>query len=315
MSRSTNLIIWLIGLLGCAIPIVIIYVSNMVPNAGTVTGVTFMDVARQAYANVLFLVIAVSGIAIAEAIILFFKMVEVGEQKATPALWLLTMVLLIVFSSISYARVLGGDFDPETVSDQQLMLACIGAGVAILAALSLRMSMIRLEGVARQHIHDNAVMNTLDDLRDGHDDQLDMYEYDPFPTSVGVKEVTEKAESRIPDPPAQAIAEPAAPKEEPKSELFEPAPRGAEPATPKPQPEELKASQTPKTVVIERKEPEEPEPRLPETPAAPVVLTEKAPTKRATKTAAPEPAVEAETTPVSGSKVKRARARARAKSR
>ncbi len=311
MSRSTNLIIWLIGLLGCAIPIVIIYVSNMVPNAGTVTGVTFMDVARQAYANVLFLVIAVSGIAIAEAIILFFKMVEVGEQKATPALWLLTMVLLIVFSSISYARVLGGDFDPESVSDQQLMLACIGAGVAILAALSLRMSMIRLEGVARQHIHDNAVMNTLDDMRDGHDDQIDMYEYDPFPTSVDVKEVAENAEGRIPDPPSTTATEPAEPKEEPKPELFEPAPKVAEPAIPKP-PEE---SKTPKTVVIERKDPEEPEPRLPETPAAPVVLTEKVPAKRATKAADAEPAIKTQSAPASGSKVKRARARARAKSR
>ena len=98
MSRFSGLVIWLIGLMGCAIPIVIIFASYLFPDTGPVSGLTLMDIARQTYPNILFLVIAVSGIAIAEALMLFFRMVEVGEAKATPALWLLTMVLLIVFS-------------------------------------------------------------------------------------------------------------------------------------------------------------------------------------------------------------------------
>ena len=73
MTRSTSLIIWLIGLLGCAIPIVIIFAAHLFPDTGPASGDTLMDVARQAYPNVLFLVIAVSGIAIAEAIMLFFR--------------------------------------------------------------------------------------------------------------------------------------------------------------------------------------------------------------------------------------------------
>lgn len=316
MSRSTNLIIWLIGLLGCAIPIVIIYVSNMVPNAGTVTGVTFLDVARQAYANVLFLVIAVSGIAIAEAIILFFKMVEVGEQKATPALWLLTMVLLIVFSSISYARVLGADFDPESVSNHQLLLACIGAGVAILAALSLRMSMIRLEAVARQHIHDNAVMSTLEDLRDGHED-IDLYEYDPFPTSTQIKEPVTPAEGHTPDPPARAEQTTTAGevKSETASARFAPAVAISAPEPPKPAP----TRPLPPEPLVEPEASKVAEAKVPEAPAATVILNERPASKPAER--APEPKPEAEPAPdtraipVAGSKVKRARARARAKSR
>lgn len=299
MSRSTNLIVWLIGLLGCAIPIVIIYVSNMVPNAGAVTGVTFMDVARQAYANILFFVIAVSGIAIAEAIILFFRMVEVGEQKATPALWLLTMVLLIVFSSISYARVLGEEFDPASVSDQQLILACIGASVAIMAALSLRMSMIRLEGVARQHIHDNAVMSTLEDLRDSQDDQLDMYEFDPFPTTAETKESGERNESRIPDPPTRT---------RPVSETPEP----IEPVARQDKPERPEMEPAVLAPVATTQVPEAPEPRLPDTPAA---LTEKVAPEPAEKTIEADPVPETRPMPASGNKVKRARARARAKGR
>ncbi|MCP5084638.1 MAG: hypothetical protein GY948_23355 [Alphaproteobacteria bacterium] len=308
MSRSTNLIVWLIGLLGCAIPIVIIYVSNMVPNAGAVSGVTFMDVARQAYANVLFFVIAVSGIAIAEAIILFFRMVEVGEQKATPALWLLTMVLLIVFSSISYARVLGDDFDPASVSDQQLGLACIGASVAIMAALSLRMSMIRLEGIARQHIHDNAVMSTLEDLRDSQEEGMDIYDYDPFPTAAEVKQSDEATESRIPEPStrAQPLSERTAPAEplipaarKEKMDLPEPQLAVTAPAPTKPVPEA----------------PEIPETRLPETPAAPAVLPEKAAPEPVEKTVDADPVPDTRPVPVAGNKVKRARARARAKGR
>lgn len=312
MNRSTNLIIWLIGLLGCAIPIVIIFVSNMVPNAGTVSGITFMDVARQSYANVLFLVIAVSGIAIAEAIILFFKMVEVGEQKPTPALWLLTMVLLIVFSSISYARVLGEEFDPATVSDQQLILACIGASVAILAALSLRVSMIRLEGVARQHIHDNAVMTTLEELRDSQDEHMDLYDFEPFPSALDTKEAGERSETRISDPPKRVASIPAADsaedtgtkisRAEPKASVIRP------------------AAVAPLTEAAS----EEPEPRLPETPAAPAVMPEKSSTKRTAKPAEiadveveveAEPAPDTLPVPVSGNKVKRARTRARAKGR
>ncbi len=313
MNRSTNLIIWLIGLLGCAIPIVIIFVSNMVPNAGTVSGITFMDVARQSYANVLFLVIAVSGIAIAEAIILFFKMVEVGEQKPTPALWLLTMVLLIVFSSISYARVLGEEFDPATVSDQQLILACIGATVAILAALSLRISMIRLEGIARQHIHDNAVMTTLEELRDSQDEHMDLYDFDPFPSAVETKETGERTETRIPDPPKRT---------EPEAE---PAGGGHDiTRIIRPEPKASVVAPVASTPLPEAAAQEEPEPRLPETPAAPTVMTEKAPSKKAAKPAEvadvePEPETEpvpdTRPVPVAGNKVKRARARARAKGR
>ena len=297
MSRSTNLIIWLIGLLGCAIPIVIIYVSNMVPNAGAASGVTFLDVARQAYANVLFLVIAVSGIAIAEAIILFFRMVEVGEQKATPALWLLTMVLLIVFSSISYARVLGEDFDPASVSDQQLALACIGATVAILAALSLRMSMIRLEGVARQHIHDNAVMSTLEDLRDSQDEQLDMYEYDPFPTAAEAKQSGESTDTRIPKPPPAILPVSESPKQ------IEPVVQQDTAVSPEVEPAAIAPA------------PETPEPRLPDTPAAPRVLTEPAVPEPDEMTIDADPMPDTRPAPVSGNKVKRARARARAKGR
>lgn len=321
MSRSTNLIIWLIGLLGCAIPIVIIYVSNMLPDAGTVTGVTFMDVARQAYANVLFLVIAISGIAIAEAIILFFKMVEVGEQKATPALWLLTMVLLIVFSSISYARVLGSEFDPASVSDHQLMLACIGAAVAILAALSLRMSMIRLEAIARQHIHDNAVMSTLEDLRDGED--IDLYDYDPFPTTTTIKDTDAESESRIPDPPArdEPAAKPEEPPLEPEPVRFTPATKISAPEPPKAPEPELVRPKPPKPVVEPKTEAisETPETQPAEKMVKTVVLNQKPETKPAEKAPEPEPEPEptadARPIPVSGSKVKRARARARAKSR
>ncbi len=299
MSRSANLIIWLIGLLGCAIPIVIIYVSNMVPSAGTVSGITFLDVARLAYANLLFLVIAISGIAIAEAIILFFRMVEVGEQKATPALWLLTMVLLIVFSSISYARVLADDFDPATVSDQQLLLACIGASVAILAALSLRLSMIRLEGVARQHIHDNAVMNTLEDLRESEDVQLDMYDFEPFPTAADTNK--DSAANRIPGPATQV---------QPGQETVS----ASEPATPAAQPDSTKLAK-PAAAAAAAAVPDVPEPRLPDTPAAPRVLTEEpAPEPEATAIEV-DPAPDTRPKPAAGSKVKRARARARAKGR
>ncbi|MEM8690117.1 MAG: hypothetical protein AAGF81_22530 [Pseudomonadota bacterium] len=331
MSRSTNLIIWLIGLLGCAIPIVIIFVSNMVPDAGSVSGVTMMDVARQSYANVLFLVIAVSGIAIAEAIILFFKMVEVGEQKATPALWLLTMVLLIVFSSISYARVLGGEFNPDSVSDQQLTLACIGASVAIVAALSLRVSMIRLEGIARQHIHDNAVMSTLEEMRDS-DDHLDLYDFDPFPGTTPLKPEESSGETRIPDPPkrsepspeptpapapapAPAPVAPAAAPSKPsdtKASLLAPFMKAAEPDTPEPEtPEPVAAEPEPAA-------PKEEPPRLPETPPSTVAMPEKPEPKTAEKAAEvsePEPTPDSRPVPVAGKKVKRARARARAKGR
>ncbi len=202
MNRSSHLIIWLIGLLGCAIPIVMIFAAHLVPDSGPATGNTVMDVARQSYPNILFMVIAVSGIAIAEAIMLFFRMVEVGEARATPALWLLTMVLLIVFSSISYARVLGPDFNPARVSDQQLLLACAGAFVAVIAALALRLSVIKLEGVARQHVHDNAVMSTLEEVRENQDDQLDMYDFTSFPAPAqGKAEDEPKAETDMIEPP------------------------------------------------------------------------------------------------------------------
>lgn len=329
MSRSTNLIIWLIGLLGCAIPIVIIFVSNMVPDAGAVSGVTMMDVARQSYANVLFLVIAVSGIAIAEAIILFFKMVEVGEQKATPALWLLTMVLLIVFSSISYARVLGGEFNPDSVSDQQLMLACIGAFVAIVAALSLRVSMIRLEGIARQHIHDNAVMSTLEEMRES-DDHLDLYDFDPFPGTTSLKPQEAAGDTRIPDPPKRsepspepALAPAPAPapvapaaveakRTDSKSSLLAPFVKASEPETTEPETTEPEA-EAPETPA-----PKEDAPRMPETPASTVAMPEKPepkPAEKPAEVAEPEPTPDTRPVPVAGNKVKRARARARAKGR
>ena len=327
MSRSTNLIIWLIGLLGCAIPIVIIFVSNMVPDAGSVSGVTMMDVARQSYANVLFLVIAVSGIAIAEAIILFFKMVEVGEQKATPALWLLTMVLLIVFSSISYARVLGGDFNPDSVSDQQLTLACIGAFVAIVAALSLRVSMIRLEGIARQHIHDNAVMSTLEEMRES-DDHLDLYDFDPFPGTTPLKPQEAAGDTRIPDPPkrsepspeptpapAPAPVAPAAieaKRADAKSSLLAPFVKASEPETPEPEAVE------PEVEEPEPAAPKEEPPRMPETPASTVAMPEKPapkPAEKPAEVAESEPTPDTRPVPVAGNKVKRARARARAKGR
>ncbi len=330
MSRSTNLIIWLIGLLGCAIPIVIIFVSNMVPDAGGVSGVTMMDVARQSYANVLFLVIAVSGIAIAEAIILFFKMVEVGEQKATPALWLLTMVLLIVFSSISYARVLGGEFNPDSVSDQQLTLALIGAFVAIVAALSLRVSMIRLEGIARQHIHDNAVMSTLEEMRDS-DDHLDLYDFDPFPGTTPLKPQEAATDTRIPEPPKRSepspepavvpapVPTPVAPaaavepeQSDTKSSLLAPFMKAAEPETPQ------AVAPEPVAVEPEPSAPKEEPPRMPETPPSTVAMPEKTEPvaeEKPAKVSEPEPTPDTRPVPVAGSKVKRARARARAKGR
>lgn len=169
--------------MGCAIPIMITYASYLFPDTGPESGLTFMDIARQTYPNILFLVIAVSGIAIAEALMLFFRMVEVGEAKATPALWLLTLVLLIVFSSISYARIMGGNFDPERVSDQQLYLAVGGAFIAIIAALALRLSVMKLEQIARQHVHDNAVVSTLEEIRDSQADQLDLYDFSHYTTN------------------------------------------------------------------------------------------------------------------------------------
>lgn len=182
-----------------------------------------MDVARQAYPNVLFLVIAVSGIVIAEAIMLFFRMVEVGEANPTPALWLLTMVLLIVFSSISYARVIGADFNPARVSDQQLWLAVAGAVVAVVAALALRLSVIKLELVARQHVHDNAVMNMLDDLRENQNEHLDLYEFTTFPEPTSSKSDDAKeaeADTLAPDKKVE-ISKPDE-KPQPPKELAEP---------------------------------------------------------------------------------------------
>ena len=216
MSRFSGLVIWLIGLMGCAIPIVIIFASYLFPDTGPVSGLTLMDIARQTYPNILFLVIAVSGIAIAEALMLFFRMVEVGEARATPALWLLTMVLLIVFSSISYAKVAGGNFDPERVSDQQLFLAIAGGVMAVIAALALRMSVIKLEQVARQHVHDNAVVSTLEEVRENQADQLDLYDFSQYATNLP-RQVGEKPkgdgetgaeEKPASAPPASAIKRP-----------------------------------------------------------------------------------------------------------
>ncbi len=187
MSRITGLLIWLIGLLGCSVPIVIIFAAHLFPDSGPASGITLMDVARQTYPNILFMVIAVSGIAIAEALMLFFRMVETGEAKATPALWLLCMVLLIVFSSISYTRVALGDFDPARVSDQQLWMACAGAAVAVVAALALRLSVLKFEQIAREAVHDNAVLTTLEEIRENQDDQLDLYDFSQYATNLPEK--------------------------------------------------------------------------------------------------------------------------------
>ncbi|MEM7425062.1 MAG: hypothetical protein AAF441_03135 [Pseudomonadota bacterium] len=193
MSRITGLLIWLIGLLGCSIPIVIIFAAHLFPDTGPASGVTLMDVARQTYPNILIMVMALGGIAIAEALMLFFRMVETGEAKATPALWLLCMVLLIVFSSISYAGVAGGEFNPARVSDQQLWMACAGATVAMVAALALRLSVLKFEQIAREAVHENAVVSTLEDIRQSQDDQLDLYDFSQYATNLPEKKDVEQA--------------------------------------------------------------------------------------------------------------------------
>lgn len=157
-----NLLVWLFGLLITAIPIIIVFAAHLIPGAGTNTDIALLDVARQAYPNILFVVIAVSGIAIAEAIIVFFRMIETGQQRATAALWLLCAVLLIIFGSIAFGEVAGSQFNPGDVSGQQISLAVLAAIIALMAAMSLRVSMLKLETVARQQIRDEAAAGPID---------------------------------------------------------------------------------------------------------------------------------------------------------
>ncbi|MGI9373791.1 MAG: hypothetical protein ACR2OJ_14975 [Hyphomicrobiales bacterium] len=157
-----NLVVWFVGLLISAIPIVIVFSSYIVPGANEISGLTLIDVARQAYPNILFVVIAVSGIAIAEAILVFFRMVETGQQRATAALWLLCSVLLIIYGAISYGQVAGSSFVPAAISSQQIWYALIAAAIALAAAISLRSSMMQLERVARRQIQEEAAVAPLD---------------------------------------------------------------------------------------------------------------------------------------------------------
>ena len=157
-----NLVVWLVGLLISAIPIIIVFSSYFVPGANDISGQTFMDVARQAYPNMLFVVIAVSGVAIAESILVFFRMVETGQQRATAALWLLCSVLLIIFGAISYGQVAGSSFIPSAISSQQISYALGASVLALAAAISLRHTMIQLEVVARQQILEEAAAAPID---------------------------------------------------------------------------------------------------------------------------------------------------------
>jgi len=138
-----------------------------------------LDVARQAYPNILFVVIAVSGVAIAEAMIVFFRMIETGQQRATAALWLLCVVLLIIYGSIAYGKVAGSSFIPSAISIQQITLAWMAAVVALVAALSLRLSMLRLEVIARQQIHDEVAAAPID-LGIDRSDTYHELEGDPY---------------------------------------------------------------------------------------------------------------------------------------
>jgi hypothetical protein len=157
-----NLVVWLFGLLITAVPIVIVFAANLIPGAAGMNDMTILDVARQAYPNILFVVIAVSGVAIAEAVIVFFRMIETGQQRATAALWLLCVVLLIIYGSIAYGKIAGSSFIPSAISSQQITLAFMAAIVALMAALSLRFSMLQLEAVARQQIHDDVAAAPID---------------------------------------------------------------------------------------------------------------------------------------------------------
>ena len=63
--------VWMIGLLVAALPVAMIFANNLIPAAGAPVDTSLLDVSRQAYPNLLFAAIAISGVAIAEAIILF----------------------------------------------------------------------------------------------------------------------------------------------------------------------------------------------------------------------------------------------------
>ncbi len=157
-----NLVVWFVGLLISAIPIVIVFSAYIVPGANEINNMTLIDVARQAYPNILFVVIAVSGVAIAEAILVFFRMVETGRQRAGAALWLLCSVLLIIYGAISYGQVAGASFVASAISSQQIWYALIAAAIALAAALSLRQSMMQLERIARRQIQEDASVAPLD---------------------------------------------------------------------------------------------------------------------------------------------------------
>ncbi|MGI9483074.1 MAG: hypothetical protein ACR2OR_12040 [Hyphomicrobiales bacterium] len=201
-----NLAVWLIGLLISAIPIVIVFATYLVPDSSVSSTMTTLDMARQAYPNILFVVIAVSGIAIAEAIIVFFRMVETGQQRATSALWLLCAILLIVYGAIAFGKVAGSSFVPAAISGTQISMAFFAAIVALIAALSLRLSMLRLELVARQQIHDEVAAAPID-LTVDRTPEYQEIEEDPYDLT-GLRAAREATE-------AQAEEE-EVPSEEPK---------------------------------------------------------------------------------------------------
>ena len=201
-----NLAVWLIGLLISAIPIVIVFATYLVPDTSVTSSMTGLDVARQAYPNILFVVIAVSGIAIAEAILVFFRMVETGQQRATSALWLLCSILLIVYGAIAYGKVAGASFIPSSISGTQITMALLAAIVALVAALSLRLSMMRLEMVARQQIHDEVAAAPID-LTVDRGTEFSEIEEDPYDlTGLRAAQEASEAEASTEEPADQANA-------------------------------------------------------------------------------------------------------------
>ena len=143
-----NIFVWLTGLMISAIPVIIVFAGQTIPGGGSAGAGGFVDVSRLAYGNILFMAIAVAGIAIAQAVLQFFKMVEVAERRFIAALWLMLALLVVVTCSISYGRIAGPAFDAKAVSVQQIYLAYGMVAIALICSVGLRITRHQLNRAA-----------------------------------------------------------------------------------------------------------------------------------------------------------------------
>ena len=147
-----NIFVWMTGLLISAIPIVIVFAGQTIPGGGASGASGFIDVSRLAYPNILFMAIAIAGIAIAQSVLQFFKMVEVAERRFIAALWLMLSLFVVVTCSISYGRIAGPGFDAATISSQQIFLAYGTVAIALICSVGLRITRHQLNRAAERQL-------------------------------------------------------------------------------------------------------------------------------------------------------------------